>query len=390
MRRNLQVLALLAGMLLLPGCSAAPAADEDAPLAVLSFERSVLLEESAETSANVSIGDLDADGHLDIVLVKGRHWPLHDMILIGDGAGGFRPARPLGEVADRSYSGELVDIDGDGDLDVVISNDTPDRKLVHLNDGRGGFTAGSTFGRPEWPTRHVSLADLNGDDLPDIVVANRSGDRGGLNYVCFNRGEGRFDDDCLGFSRESATTITPADFNGDGRIDLGVPHREGGQSYIYLNDAEHRFGERIPFGPADAGVRQAEAADLNGDGALDLVVIDERKGAAAYMAGEDGAFGEGVPLGEAGPTPYALAVGDLDRDGRPDVIVGYVNARPVAFFGDGAGGFTAVPFGDDEGVAYGFAIGDIDEDGVLDIAMARSDAPNILYFGSPRSAAALR
>jgi hypothetical protein len=343
-------------------------------------------------NATPALGDIDGDGDLDL--------------FIGESSGDINfyrnegsAAEPRFELVADKFEGidggrrsvpSLVDIDGDGDLDVVISNDTPDRKLVHLNDGRGGFTAGSTFGRPEWPTRHVSLADLNGDDLPDIVVANRSGDRGGLNYVCFNRGEGRFDDDCLGFSRESATTITPADFNGDGRIDLGVPHREGGQSYIYLNDAEHRFGERIPFGPADAGVRQAEAADLNGDGALDLVVIDERKGAAAYMAGEDGAFGEGVPLGEAGPTPYALAVGDLDRDGRPDVIVGYVNARPVAFFGDGAGGFTAVPFGDDEGVAYGFAIGDIDEDGVLDIAMARSDAPNILYFGSPRSAAALR
>jgi hypothetical protein len=236
----------------------------------------------------------------------------------------------------------------------------------------------------------VSLADLNGDDLPDIVVANRSGDRDGFNYVCFNRGEGRFDDDCLGFSRESATTITPADFDGDGMIDLGVPHREGGQSYVYMNDAEHRFSRRMPFGPADAAIRQAEAADLNGDGALDLVVIDELKGAAVHLAGNGGAFGEGVPLGEAGPTPYALAVGDLNRDGTPDVIVGYVNSRPVAFFGDGAGGFAAVPFGDADGVAYGFAIGDIDEDGFLDIAMARSDAPNILFFGSPQSSGTAR
>ena len=135
----------------------------------------------------------------------------------------------LGDTADRSYSGRLVDLDGDGDLDVVISNDRPDPKLVYLNDGTGHFHVGSTFGRAEWETRNASVADLNGDGLPDIVVANRP--NGPItNYVCLNRGKGRFDADCLAFSHESATTITPADFNHDGLTDLAVPHRDRGQS----------------------------------------------------------------------------------------------------------------------------------------------------------------
>jgi hypothetical protein len=71
----------------------------------------------------------------------------------------------------------------------------------------------------------------------------------------------------------------------------------------------------------------------------------------------------------------------LNRDGLIDVIVGYVNARPVAFFGAGNASFSAVEFGDAQGVAYGFAIGDVNEDGLMDIAMARSEAPNVLYFG---------
>jgi hypothetical protein len=71
------------------------------------------------------------------------------------------------------------------------------------------------------------VADLNGDGLPDIVVANRYGNSGGSNYVCLNRGHGKFDADCTAFSHESATTITPADFNGDGFIDLLAPNRDG-------------------------------------------------------------------------------------------------------------------------------------------------------------------
>jgi hypothetical protein len=369
---------MLSLLLVAVGSSQPPATE--AQLRLLQFDRALPLEQTAEASANVSIGDVNADGHLDIVLVKGRHWPLVDLLLIGDGRGAFLPPRPIG-AADRSYSGVLVDIDGDSDLDVVISNDTPDPKLVYLNNGTGEFAAGSNFGKPEWSTRHVGVVDVNDDGQPDIVVANRTGDSSGLNYVCYNHGKGSFEGDCVGFASESATSITPADFNGDGRIDLAVPHREGGQSYIYLNDADGKFSARIAFGPPDAAVRQAEAADLNGDGTLDMVVIDERKGAAVHIGRPDGTFDVARPLGTPGPTPYALAIADLNGDNNVDVIVGYVTARPVAYFGDGAGGFTPVEFGDDQGTAYGFAVGDLNEDGFSDIAMARSDAPNMLYFG---------
>jgi hypothetical protein len=347
------------------------------------FDRSLLLEETSETSANVGIGDLNADGHLDIVLVKGRHWPLLDPVLMGDGAGSFSAAPPLGEEADRSYSGVLVDMDRDGDLDVVVSNDDPDPKRVYLNDGQGRFEVGSTFGQPEWSTRHVSLADLNGDSFPDAVLANRTGDDSGANYVCFGDGSGGFSPDCLGFSRESATTVTPADFDGDGDLDLAVPHRDGGQSWIYLNDGSGGFASRVPFGPSDATIRAAKAADFDDDGLLDLAIIDERAGPAILRGHDDLAFEPAAPLGQPGPRPYAISVADLDEDGRPDIIVGFVEAAPVAYFNDGAGGFDAVSFGDDRGVAYGFAVADLDEDGYLDIAMARSGAPNILYFGSP-------
>jgi len=44
-----------------------------------SFDRSIYLEASAATSASVSAGDVNADGHQDIVLVKGRHWPLENL-----------------------------------------------------------------------------------------------------------------------------------------------------------------------------------------------------------------------------------------------------------------------------------------------------------------------
>ena len=132
------------------------------------FDHNLLLETTSDTTANVSFGDFDLDGHLDILLVKGRHWPIIDRVLLGDGAGGIRKAYNLGKVADRSYTGGLADFNGDGFLDIAISNDAPDRKLVYFNDGKGNFTIGSEFGLPEWPTRNLSIADINGDGLPDL------------------------------------------------------------------------------------------------------------------------------------------------------------------------------------------------------------------------------
>lgn len=344
----------------------------------------LFLETSSETSANVSSGDVNGDGNLDLVLAKGRHWPLVDRVLLGDGRGHIVTAYDLGDTADRSYSGRLADLDGDGDLDVVISNDTPDPKLIYLNDGKGHFHVGSSFGRAEWPTRNASVADLNGDGRPDIIVANRTKD--GANYVCLNRGKGNFDADCLAFSHESATTITPADFNHDGFIDLAVPHRDGGQSYVYLNGGNATFpnGKRVPFGPPDAMIRMAEAADLDGDGSLDIVAIDERRGTAVYFGQKDGTFSPGIAIDDGKVTPYALAVSDLNGDGRIDIIVGHVKAPSTIYVNDGSGRrYSPVIFGDAKGAVYGFAIADLDKDGRPDIAVARSDAPNVVYFGGP-------
>jgi len=349
------------------------------------YDRTVLLETTSETSANASFGDLDGDGHLDIVLAKGRHWPLVNRVLLGDGKGGIRAAYDLGTASDKTYSGRLVDLDADGDLDVVVSNDQPSPKLVYLNDGKGRFSVGSEYGKPEWPMRNATVADMNGDGLPDIVAANRYGRTAGSNYICLNRGGGTFDSDCIPFSAEPATTITAADFDGDGLLDLLVPHRNGGQSRIYLGakGADLARLKSVPFGPSDAQIRIAEAADFNGDGVMDVVTIDEAKGVTIYEGTGKAGFATPRAVGDKAVVPYALAVGDPNRDGKMDFIVGNVEAPTVVYFNEGDGRrFTPVSAGDDKGTAYGIGLGDFDEDGRVDIAVARSEAPNALYFGS--------
>lgn len=355
--------------------------------ALPNFDRTIMLEEKSDTTANVSFGDLDGDGHLDILLVKGRHWPILDRVLLGDGKGGIRTAYNLGKVADRSYTGALADFNGDGFLDIAVSNDSPDKKLVYLNDGKGSFVVGSEFGGPKWPTRNLSAADMNGDGLPDLILANRGGPST-FNYVCLNKRKGQFDADCIPFAQYPATTITPADFSKDGSIDLVVPHRNGGQSYVYLNGPNNSFSDnhRIPFGPSDVTIRVTGVADFDGDNLLDIATVDENKGVNVYYGQQGQAFSPGVSLADAKVVPYALAIADVNNDNKMDIIVGHVEGPSTVFFNDGTGrNFQPLSFGDSKGTVYGFAIGDFNEDGIADIAAARSDAPNVLYVGSAKS-----
>lgn len=351
------------------------------------FERMTLLEHQGATSAGVSLGDIDGDGHLDIVLAKGRHWPLDNLILRNDGKGNFTFEK-LPSPADRTYSAALADVDGDGSLDLVVSNDRPDRKLIYLNDGRGHFKVAGTFGRPEWPTRYITMADLNGDGFPDIVVANRSSDpaKPTPSYVCLNDRKGGFPN-FTPLATQSATIICAADLDGDGKIDLFVPHRDGGQSLIFWNDGAGTFAAApTSFGPKRSTIRAAIVADLDGDGVLDIVVGDAKTGLFIYRGNGHRTFAEPISLGEKSGPPYSIGVFDLNRDGKLDLIVGRQQTRGSIFYNQSAANslaFAETPWNDGKGTVYGVAIGDLNGDGWPDIVAARSDAPNAIWFSQP-------
>lgn len=205
----------------------APAQRTPVPV-IRSFDRVLLLEDRAETSAGVSVGDLNGDGLPDIALGKGRHWPLFNRVLLNDGHGGF-VASDLGTAPDRSYSAALADVDGDGHLDIVVSNDSPDHKLVYRNDGEGHFTEFGTFGNPKWSTRYIT--DLNRDKRPDIIVGyvEQPGS------VFFNTGRGgNFREVRWNDGKGTVYGLAFADFNRDGWPDI-VAARSDARNAIWFS-----------------------------------------------------------------------------------------------------------------------------------------------------------
>ena len=293
---GLAVLAFIA-----PGCGGSQAQTNLSAAASFETPRSldvVPLETVSETSSNASIGDLNGDGHPDVVLVKGRHWQVTTLTFWGDGKGQFTPGPPLPSNATKSYSGSLADIDKNGHLDIVLSNDEPDAKLVLLNDGKGHFTIGGTYGDPAWPTRNAAVGDLNGDGYPDIAVANRQT----TSYVCLN--DRRLHFDCRPLKDSpSAATVVIADADGDGVGDIVYACRDTCQSLVYLNDGKANFDRRTLWGSPKSSVRAMSSADVDGDGDLDIAACPEALGCFVYFNDGKANFDGGARFDTPKATP---------------------------------------------------------------------------------------
>ncbi|MEC8302908.1 MAG: VCBS repeat-containing protein, partial [Planctomycetota bacterium] len=128
----------------------------------------LLLGTETNRTASLRIGDLDADGDLDVVVANGRHWPQQNYAFLNQGRARFNVMRPLGIDRSTTYACELADLDGDGDLDVVAGNDMAPCQIF-LNDGKASFRFHGTFGEIS-SVRSLTLTDIDQDGDPDILI----------------------------------------------------------------------------------------------------------------------------------------------------------------------------------------------------------------------------
>jgi hypothetical protein len=109
-------------------------------------------------------------------------------------------------------------------------------------------------------------------------------------------------------------------------------------------------------------------ADLNGDGNLDLVSVNEDAGTVSVLLGNgDGTFQDAVSYATGG-TPRAIAVGDLTGTGTLDLVVaGYLDSGVDVLLGNGDGSFGAPVHYDLNSNTDTVALGDFTGTGTLDI-----------------------
>jgi Tol biopolymer transport system component len=134
---------------------------------------------------DMALGDVDNDGDLDAVITNGHFQSISypALAFFNDGTGQFVDSgQQLSAVRNAGVS--LGDLDGDGDLDLVLT-DYMEPCQIWLNDGSGQFIdSGFRFGDDQF-YRHAHLGDLDGDGDLDIVLAT-FGIHRGPNEIWFN------------------------------------------------------------------------------------------------------------------------------------------------------------------------------------------------------------
>jgi hypothetical protein len=269
----------------------------------------------------------------------------------------------------------LGDVDRDGDLDLVAGNDGLSELLI--NDGLASFTV-APAGRlplPAGSARAIVLADLNGDTIRDLVVGYDSAE--GARFLVGD-GRGGF---VLRGDRGPALVraIAAVDVDGDRDVDLafacagpGLPDR------LLRNNGAGLFADASSLLPADSAVTVGVAgADLDGDGDVDLVFLDETGRLRLYRNNGNGAFTDArLDLPVSTQPATALALGDVDGDQDADVLVAGAGADSL-FLNDGSGGLTAAPAGSlpaDTATAGAVLLLDVDADDDRDVVLANRDA----------------
>lgn len=236
-------------------------------------------------SQAVVAADLDGDGNLDVVTANGTGGVSR---MFGDGNGGLRPAKDLSTRGTMCSSVTAADLNGDGSLDLVAANSlvgygASDHSIATLmNRGNGRFEAATLYRHVGKQPTMVAVGDLNGDGAADLVTPN-----GGWPVhkvtIMFGAGDGTFGALHHRFGGPSPHDVEIADLNGDAVPDLAITNL--GTSYVTpTNDGvQIRLGKGDgTFGPllrvSQHWPSSVTAADLNADGRIDLVVPNEWPG----------------------------------------------------------------------------------------------------------------
>lgn len=178
----------------------------------------------------------------------------------------------------------------------------------------------------------------------------------------------------------AAGYATAADLNGDGHQDLVIVSGVGGTVTVMLGDGAGGFFSSINYpAPVDVGSSfshdiQASAADFDGDGDLDLAVACFVNASIALLENNgDGTFQPAavLPAGPSNGLAEGAAVGDVNGDGRPDIAVASPGTNTVALlFNLGGLAFTG-PMSMGAGThPVSVALTDMNLDGKLDLLIS--------------------
>ena len=282
------------------------------------------------TGGLMAKADLNQDGWIDLVFPAGR-------IFWGD-PDGYSSDRTE-ELETGGYSVTTADLNRDGYLDLVVGagsadSHTPDSTGLIRWGGEGGFHPDRSTRLPLRVRRPMvsSLADFNRDGFLDLVFTDVDAPN---TEIFWGDESGSYDVKRRQHLKvHSASTAEIADLNADGWLDLILgavydPERFGRpmRKTTLLWGGSDGFSNRNSLVLESFESEEQAVADLNRDGFLDIVMTNyhgyttRSLPVLIYWGGPDGSYSESRRATLPGESTLALSVADLNQDGWMDLIV---------------------------------------------------------------------
>jgi hypothetical protein len=327
--------------------------------------------------------DLDGDALLDLTAVEAD--PSSILVALGNVDGTLQaPARfSTGAFPSTGVEGEFT---GDGLIDLIALNNNSASLSLLPGDGTGAFATSppATPGANEMNA--ATLADFNEDGLLDLLLATDI--VGESAQVRLGNGPGSFGPPSALFFNDQGAGVATGDVDADGDLDFIVTGRGFDLAIVFLNNGNGTFNPNFDIFNTGRRPGAVLLSDLDGDGALDLLVHDRQDATVSVLLGKKGILGD--PNGNfddrtafAVGRGEAMAAGDVDGDGDLDIVTADTDDDTVSvLLGNGDGSFQprqVFPTADGPAAV---ALGDIDGDGDDDVAVA---SPFVAVVGVLRS-----